>query len=526
MHCVATSKTHTSQSFFGPRQWFLHERLCFVLLLCLGPGCGQSPERADAPNEEVVSVGGSTPTLQDDSPESTTARSPSPAPDLSKGSLSGEPAASVDGASEQYRMPKTRTAPEESFLNQHGLRRIESQRLLLITDSPDPELDQLPGIADQLFDTLVEWFGELPPAADGSDFQVLGHVMIDRGKFRKANLLPDEAFTIRHGRHLGYAFWAEYAETPYYRRHLALHEFVHCFMMCEHEEFENPPLWYIEGMAELFATHSVGKDASGLTVKFGVMPASQEGFEDWGRIRAFRDSFADADHQQVTEQKIPVWNTVVPNKVAVFESTFQYSSSWAVCWFLKHHPDALQLMPALVTERTYSDFMLQWERQFNDFGNRLKIDWLLFSEQLDFGFDADRSFPIHRRTTRSPEHSDTETMMLRADRGWQDSGVSLLTDEAVRIRCTGRCVMNETSEPWESTADGISIEYYRGHRLGQVVAVIVSEDGKRVTDRIPVGRDGVVFAAFPGRLWLQANDSSGLREDNSGEFHVHVERLP
>ncbi|MEP3479180.1 MAG: hypothetical protein ABJZ55_08040 [Fuerstiella sp.] len=456
------------------------------------------------------------------------------------GSAAGGRVGGQETSSTGYRLPKLRMAPADSVLAQHGLRKVESRRLILITDSDDRALDQLPGLANQLFEALQEWFGELPPAADGSDFQVLGHVMIDRDKFRSAGLLPDESFTIRHGRHRRYAFWAGYPDTDYYRRHLALHEFVHCYMTCENRVFDVPPPWYLEGMAELFGTHRIepppsdgftsaarptADQAAAVQATFGVMPESAAGFEGWGRIRAIREGFSDGDHDQLSELQIPTFEQVVPQVVAVFESPFQYSSSWAVCWFLKHHPDAAAVMPALAKQRTYPGFLAEWERQQNDMGNRLAVDWLLFCEQLDFGFDADRCFPKHSETTPSPSQvkDGSATVRITAQQGWQDSTVVVRSGATIDFRCDGRCVMNETTKPWESTPNGLSIEYYRGNRLGQVVAVLVSSNGKKITDRIPIGASAKFTANFDGRIWLQVNDAVSTRTSNSGKYEVQLE---
>lgn len=496
-----------------------------LLILCCVAGCGKrspSPERTAANVDEVVVA-----SSNQDSPANDVIEAP---PTPSEPRTEASPAVvpqPADAPSKAYRMAKIRMAPDDALLAQHGLRKIESQRLVLVTDSPDRELDQLPVLANQLFDALQAWFGKLPEAADGSDFQVLGHIMVDRTKFRNAGLLPDESFSIRHGRHLRYAFWTGYPDTAYYRRHLALHEFVHCFMMCEHQDLDVPPPWYIEGMAELFGTHSLATGDGDPKAIFDVMPSAPTGFEGWGRIRAFRERFLDSDHKLLPTVDIPTWDEVVPDRVAVFESPLQYSASWAVCWFLKHHPDVPSLMPTLAKERTYAGFIPTWERQINDFGSRLPIDWLLFSEQLDFGFDAENAFPVHRRV--EADSSDTlgsEPMPLYANLGWQDSGVRLQQTERLQITCEGLCVVNETSEPWESTPDGISIEYYRGNKLGQVVAVVVSPGGKQITDRIPIGRAGTVTANFAGRVWLQVNDSCASRANNSGEYKVRMERLP
>ena len=527
--------------------------MLFVILTFTISGCGQADsnsERREVEAEQVISE-----TANSNSQQPSNSRvqqtvqtieqpafndQPSTAPAVDEPRPNTDIGGIQESSSTGYRLPKLRMVPADSLLSQHGLRKVESRRLILITDSDDQTLDQLPVLADQLFDALQEWFGELPPAADGSEFQVLGHVMIDRNKFRSAGLLPDESFTIRHGRHRRYTFWAGYPDTDYYRRHLALHEFVHCFMTCENQHLGVPPPWYLEGMAEFFGTHQIEPPASDafsphapdsrastspVKATFGVMPSSATGFEGWGRIRAIREGFADGDHQQLAELKIPTLEQVVPKVVAVFESPFQYSSSWAACWFLKHHPDAASVMPALAKHRTYPDFLAEWERQRNDFGNRLAVDWLLFCEQLDFGFDTDRCFPKHAVTTSSTSSIDlrSATVRLAAQHGWQDSTAVVRSGATINLQCDGRCVVNETTEPWESTPNGISVEYYRGNQLGQVVAVLVSSDGTQITDRIPIGAAAQFTAKFDGRIWLQINEAVSGRINNSGEYEVKLE---
>ncbi len=143
---------------------------------------------------------------------------------------------------------------------------------------------------------------------------------------------------------------------------------------------------------------------------------------------------------------------------------------------------------------------------------------------MDFDFDAERAFPVHRKqqVRFSDQAEASAQMVVHANQGWQDSGIPLQSGQTVQLQCEGRCVVNRTSIPWETTPDGISVQYYRGHRLGRVVGVVVSDDGQRISDRLSVGREGSVTASFAGRLWLQVNDSCGSRANNSGQFMVTV----
>src|SRR5690606_33067247 len=87
-----------------------------------------------------------------------------------------------------------------------------------------------------------------------------------------------------HGRHRDLEFWAYDQPTDYYRRHLVIHEATHCFMSTG--GFVPPP-WYMEGMAELFATHD--RSSAGAW-RFGLMPGGPTGFEGLRRIPLIRQA--------------------------------------------------------------------------------------------------------------------------------------------------------------------------------------------------------------------------------------------
>ncbi|MGV2333399.1 MAG UNVERIFIED_CONTAM: hypothetical protein LVR18_04465 [Planctomycetaceae bacterium] len=132
-----------------------------------------------------------------------------------------------------FRLPDDRPPLDTAALNAAGLTLLKSRHLLLVTDAPAEDVYGLPDLADEFFAALCKTLPPLKPAADGSEFQVTGFLMEAPERFQQAGLLPDEKFVIRHGRHLGYRFWMRNQPSAYYRRHLLLHEFVHCWMMCE-----------------------------------------------------------------------------------------------------------------------------------------------------------------------------------------------------------------------------------------------------------------------------------------------------
>lgn len=160
-----------------------------------------------------------------------------------------------------YRPNDDRPKHDDARLASFGVRRFESKRLVLYTDIPAETATRLVGVVDPLYPAWTEYFGPLPPARDGSEFQVTGYIMTEREKFRRLGLIPGDLRPFINGRHRRYEFWMLDQKTDYYRRHLILHEATHCFMTILEHESNVPEVWYLEGMAELFGTHHF--DASG-----------------------------------------------------------------------------------------------------------------------------------------------------------------------------------------------------------------------------------------------------------------------
>ena len=291
------------------------------------------------PNEPVATTEQSVPPAtspkQIDPSQETPPDTPPTEPD--QGGNATTNAAAGGGTPTKFRLADTRAAVNELRLQEHGIRRLQSRRLVLLTDLPAAEVADLPALADELFVALEQHFGKLPPALDGSEFQVTGHLIVDEDRFRAAALMPSSGFTFDHGRHLNYEFWMYNPTESYYRRHLMLHEFIHCFMTCESGMTDIPPLWYIEGMAEHFATHRAATAGEPVS-QFGVLPPSFEGFEGWGRISELRRNYGLLQQTTADTLNIPSFADVTPASVVSFNQGRQYAGSWGVCWLIHSHP--------------------------------------------------------------------------------------------------------------------------------------------------------------------------------------------
>lgn len=497
--------------------------LCWLFVV----GCGEPaspPSKSDAP---TLPSERQTPPVQSAEASGESVSTPT-APDTAVPSVAEpvyDPPAESREANQRNRLADDRPAINELRLQQNGIRLLESKRLRLLTDLPEQDAAGLPDLADELFEALEQHFGKLPPAIDGSEFQVTGHLIADEKKFQAAGLMPSAAFTFDHGRHLNYQFWMYNTPKNYYRRHLLLHEFTHCFMTCESGMQDIPPLWYIEGMAEYFATHRTHEaDGSNQKTVFGILPTAEAGFEGWGRIAELRRSFPQKFGQHSQHLTIPSLNEVMPTTVTEFGTNLQYARSWALCWLLQTHSDYAAVFRSLSSRRRRTEFLTQLNSIRKSADAHLTADWLLTVETLREGFDVKRSFPVHAEQTVSATELAGQPFQfnLRSANDWQDSGLRLSKNEAVRITCSGRYQVNSEPAPWISEPQGVSIEYYRGRPLGEISGIFVGRDGDFISARFPIGRSSVIKSSRNCSLWLQVNDSPASRENNDGTAQILI----
>ena len=438
--------------------------------------------------------------------------------------LSGRFCSAADPADPplQFRLPDDRPLLDREKLTALGFSIVESKRLILVTDLPAESVSDLPPLADALFDELQTQLGPLAPDLNGKEFQVTGYLMNARERFTDAKLLPPEHFQIRHGRNLGYQFWLNDQTADYYRRHLLLHEFTHCFMMCEHGMTNIPPLWYTEGISEYFATHELTQNID--NSRFGILPPATEGFEGWGRIAEIKKGFPVelADSPEISG--VTSLKTVLNPPDDSFVDDQQYALAWALVWLIRNHPDLKAEFSEFDHVRSREQFVEADRAIPAAVWSRLNVIWPLFLDSVIEGEDLADSLP---RMMPGPAHwnvgvNKPALLQIDAAQDWQSSGFIFTRGQTIKLSCSGRYAVHDTPRPWISEPQGITIDYYRGRPLGEVVAMIVSPDGQFVSRRITVGTGCSITLTHDGELWLQINDSATERTGNSGAVEVAI----
>lgn len=421
----------------------------------------------------------------------------------------------------QRRPPDDRPVLNDQRLENLGIRKYESKRLKLYTDLDAKIAKSLPTMIDHAYSAWVEYFGELPPNRENTEFQITGYLMKNRELFRNAKLIPPDLKSFRSGRHKGLQFWMYDQTYNYYREHLLIHEATHCFMyQMRAVDF---PSWYMEGMAEFFGVHSV--DAHG-NYRFGVMPDNEEDFQGFGRIQIVRK-----DCKKSRWVALPnVRNLNQPD----YTSTSGYAWSWAMCQFLDTNPKYRNDFRALRKIHSVAEFNRQYHRRFLERQKNLGTEWLLYALELQEGFDIASSAIEFRQGVPLEEGKTTSAIEVKANKGWQSSGIEVKEGKTYEIVATGSFSLGKKPKPWISEPQGVSILYFEKKPLGRLLVTIHTRTASvdiakgqlpEMTKTISVGRGIVLSAPATGTLYFRVNDSWDSLADNSGTVAVTVKKL-
>jgi hypothetical protein len=397
-----------------------------------------------------------------------------------------------------------------------GIQQYQSRRLLLYTDI-DPEIAQtLPPIIDQAYDAWVDYFGELAPNREGTDFQVTGYLIGDSRRFVEAGMLPDGPPMFRFGRHIGMQFWMNNQNSDYYRRHLLIHEATHCYTTIMPGLL--PPLWYLEGIAEYFGTHLLDPQGH---VTFGVMPLISEDFPGLGRIELIQQMRLTGPIANLAE--IGVLN------LADFRNPRPdpYAWSWALCKFLDAHPRYQDRFRRLARHLEGGAFQRLLDESFAPDRILLSCEWHEFAQRLDYGFDIAANAFVPRDCALL-EKSQRKSVDVDAAPGWQCSGIEIPAGSTIKLAAEGQVTLDTLPRPWISEPQGISIRYSAGKPIGTLLGGLMPVEAPAGAQPqlqvFVVGRGTEIKVPRASTLWLRVNDAGDDLWNNTGSYQVTIQR--
>jgi hypothetical protein len=427
-------------------------------------------------------------------------------------------------------------------VNQHraaqaGIRKLSGRHLTLYTDVPSsPAVDQLPTVFDAAVPLWAAYFQIDPKKL--LDWHVQAYLIADRESFARLHLLPEANLQFENGFSQGHELWCMEQPSDYYRRHLLLHEGTHAFMWTQLGGCGAP--WYMEGMAELCATHRW--DGQKLWLRH--MPANREEAPMWGRIRLIQDAFA--------QHQAPSLDAVLRLGQHRRLSTDQYAWCWALVKLLDTNARFQQTFRRLPAVAARSDFQQHFGQQFKLLGEELDLQWRSLVSTLEFGHDFARMaiepVPV-RQVPIQLQGSQGTTCSIFAKRGWQSTGWLLRLGQTYRLTAKGRFLIAQPpGELWYCEPGGITIQYHAGKPLGKLLAALVplnrmaksepiaslkaSPGSPKVEAPSPMGFEplavGLGDTVTPHRdvvLYLRVNESSAQLADNRGSIEVSIETM-
>ena len=416
----------------------------------------------------------------------------------------------TSGASQKWIPNPSEMQIDEAKAAAAGIRKLTADRLILFTDiPPDPEVDILPELFDLAFGQWCEYFNV--DVGEHGDWQMTGFLMRDPQPFVDTGLFPKTLPPFEHGYSLNKMLWLYEQPSPYYRRHLLLHEGTHGFMNAMFGTC-GPP-WYSEGMAELLATHRWHEGQ--LTLNW--TPTSREEVPMWGRIKTIKDGIAG--------NRAPFFEDVIQYKWYSHRRAEPYAWCWAAATLLDRHPKYQERFRGLYRLVGKSDFSYRFVDLIGEDWDALSEQWLVFIISLEYGHDIPKTALDF--SPGQPISGSGVEVTVAADRGWQNTGLRLEAGTDYRLAAQGRYQIADEPRTWWCEPGGVSIRYYRGLPLGILMAAVrpdeTPENGPRTLIRpVAVGLGATLTPEKTGTLHLQINDSPGELEDNRGSLSVKI----
>ncbi|MEX0717010.1 MAG: hypothetical protein WD066_10495, partial [Planctomycetaceae bacterium] len=162
--------------------------------------------------------------------------------------------------------------------------------------------------------------------------------------------------------------------------------------------------------------------------------------------------------------------------------------------------------------------------------SEIASDWAVFAGNLMEGYDLERAAIVFGSGKPLIRERAAECD-VRADRGWQSSGVRVEAGKIYEIAATGRFTLAREPRPWLSEPAGITFRYFDGRPLGELQATVrgeIGRDGRGAESMltvVPVGERGRFTPMIAGTLYLRLNDSWAELADNAGEARVVIRQV-
>lgn len=171
------------------------------------------------------------------------------------------------------------------------------------------------------------------------------------------------------------------------------------------------------------------------------------------------------------------------------------------------------------------------ERLIGELGDvwpKLAENWQVFVVNAEYGYDWSRNEVEYREAV--PLSGDVATAEIRADRGWQSTGIRLEAGMNYELTASGQYQIKNDGEPWMCEPNGVTIHYWKKRPLGMLVGAIRSDQwaGQTITPLAApegIGMKTTIQPTAPVTLFLKVNENPGHLADNEGTIQVEIRRI-
>ncbi|TWU58718.1 hypothetical protein Poly51_14980 [Rubripirellula tenax] len=391
--------------------------------------------------------------------------------------------------------------------------RVDGRFIELTTDLESrDEADALVASFDAAVD---QWTSFWNLSSDSvADWKVSAMVMRDKSHFAAEGLIPDHVPDFPYGYAYNDSVWVMAQPSQYYTRHLLLHEGVHSLAF--HCFDGAGPTWFMEGTAELLATHT----GDGKLIRTITVPTDRDDVPYWGRFKKL--------NQVRTDGSVPPIETVMAYPPTLSGDVETYTLSWAAASLFAGYPEYRETFESAVQSGRDSGptFNRQFYSRLSKTWPIVAARWRILANDFDFGFDWEQQ-RLSISTSDPLWDGKPIKFSVRSDVGWQSPGIRIPAGASVKIEATGQVTLADEPKPWISEPPGVTIDYVGGRPLGQLIACVLPNQTPREGNLPPlmvqtVGNDSVIEVESHSWLLFKVNDAVGDLGNNRGTYELTI----
>lgn len=292
---------------------------------------------------------------------------------------------------------------------------------------------------------------------------------------------------------------------------IAEHEIVHAY--CSETFGRCGPDWYKEGMAEL--AYFLSRGRNGISVSDKVLsvlkkhPArSIRHISGKNRFTApITTAVIRSSSKGIKGTTSLAWRPTDDQMVRNAKESYYWS--WALCYFLSHHPSYEQRF-YLLGQNLLAGRRISLAKSFLAVRDRLNFEFELFIKQIDQGYRVDLTAWDWDQTIRKDFASHGVTVAAR--RGYQAAGVRLQKGKSYHVQANGSWTTNANGI--RHSADGDD------QQTGQLEGAILRDF--QLSEPFALGSSTDFLAPTSGRLYLRCRDKWHELEDNDGALEIVI----